>query len=258
MRRIGMMAACFAAILAASAAVVASASAAFPELGRCVEVAPGTGQYKGKGCLTKAPGKGNHEWLPGPGAKPKFDGSGGEAKLEGPNLKILCSPNTYQGEYTGPNTLSVTVNFIGCTNIATNQTCQTNPVKPSEIETQGPLEGELGFIRSGSKPVVGLDIKRAPTLVVFECGKAPEAVLHVSLEGSVIGRIRPVNRMLEETKLGYKASALKQVPEAFEGGVKDTLTAKLIEGVTTTTEELVLVNPLVEIVNEEPLEIKTR
>jgi hypothetical protein len=253
------MAACLAAVLAASMAVVASASAAFPEFGRCVEVAPGTGEYKNSGCTFKAaPGKGNHNWLPGPGANKKFEGSGGEAKLEGPNLKILCSPSTFDGEYTGTNTASITVNLIGCTDQATNQTCQSNPLKTSEIETPGPLEGELGFIVAGSRPSVGLDLKRSPLLVAFDCGQLPETVIHATLEGSVIGRLTPINHMVGESKLRYKTSGTKQIPEAFEGGEKDTLSVKLIEGVTTTTEEVSLKIKLVEIVNEEAIEVKTK
>jgi hypothetical protein len=238
----------------------ASASAALPELGRCVPASTAkTGEYKGARCLTPAAGTGNYNFLPGPGEKKKFVGTGSEAKLEMPGLKVSCAASTSEGEYTGAKTASVTLDLIGCSTVAaTSQLCQSNPVKAGEIETL-PLEGEFGFIQSGQKPVVGLDVKRSPSLVTFTCGSPPETTTTtVVVEGSVIGKFAPNDAMVMDSKLSYKTSGGKQVVEHFEGGPTDTLSAKLISGLTTTTEEAALKLRLMEIANEEPLEIKAK
>jgi hypothetical protein len=245
-------------LLAAVAA--ASALAAPPELGRCVAT-PG-GEYAGSHCtrLASAPGRGKYEWTAGPGAKPKFEGTSAVSPLlEMPGLKISCSVATYNGEYTGAKTASVTVDLIGCLNAETHKKCQSNPVKEGEIEPPSPLEGELGLINIGGIQHVGLDLKRSPAIVVFTCGEPLEAPeVTGTLEGSVIGQINPVNTMREEFRLKYRAEGLTQVPESFEGGEKDTLTAKLVSGVTTTEVPAVLKDKLVEVLNEEPLEIKAK
>jgi hypothetical protein len=49
-----------------------------------------------------------------------------------------------------------------------------------------------------------------------------------------------------------------QIPESFEGGEKDTLTAKLVSGLTTTEGPAVLKDRIVEVLNEEPIEIKAK
>jgi hypothetical protein len=248
------------AVLALCALASASASAAPPELGRCVLAeTPKTGEYKNARCTAPSlAGKGNYNFLPGPGEKPKFEGTGSEPRLEMPGLAINCAASTFNGEYTGAKTASVTVDMIGCVDGATSQKCQSNPLKEGEIETPVPLEGELGFIKWGAGIGVGLDLTRSPALVTFECGKPPEATITGVVEGSVIGHLAPTNLMSEEFKLRYRTAGGKQVPEQFEGGTKDTLSVKLTSGLTTTTEEAVFKEKLVEILNEEPLEIKKK
>ena len=84
-----------------------------------------------------------------------------------------------------------------------------------------PLEGEIGFIRGGEKPVVGLDLKpKAPSTVfaTFQCGKLPETGPAGTIEGSVIAPIKPLNRAVEEFTITYKALSGKQAVESFEGG----------------------------------------
>jgi len=258
MKRMWMGGLIVVAALALCGLASAGASAALPELGRCVPASTAkTGEYKGAHCLTSARGKGNYNFLPGPGEKKKFVGTGSEAKLEMPGLTVSCAASTSEGEYTGAKTASVTLDLIGCSTVATAQLCQSNPVKAGEIETL-PLEGEFGFIQSGQKPVVALDVKRSPSLVTFTCGSPPESTTTVVVEGSVIGKFAPNDSMVMESKLSYKTAGGKQVVEHFEGGPKDTLSAKLISGLTTTTEEAALKLRLMEIANEEPLEIKAK
>ena len=245
----------------AMGAFASAAASAVPELGRCVPVeTPKTGEYAGAHCTKPAGGKGGYNFIPGPGAKPKFEGTSTDvAVLEMPKLKVSCSAATFNGEYTGAKTASVVVTLIGCINPATGKKCQSNPAKEGEIETPGSLEGEIGFISVNSKRGVGLDLKRSPAIVVFTCGEPAELPeVTATVEGSVIAQLVPLNVMREEVRLRYKTLAGKQVPEAFEGGSKDTLSVNLISGLTTTTEEAALKIKLIEILNEEPIEIKAK
>jgi hypothetical protein len=251
--------------LAASAllATVASAtaSAAVPEFGRCVPAVGKTGEYAGATCTRSAAGKGLYNWVPGPGPKPKFEGSSATVPvLQMAGLTINCAAATFNGEYTGAKTASVTVDLIGCVNKATNRECQTNPAKEGEIEPPGALEGEIGFVNINGLRKVGLDLKRSPVITTFTCGKPAEIPPELSgtLEGSVIGQIGPPNYMREMFRLRYLTEGTTQIPEAFEGGEKDTLTAKLLQGTTSSTVPAALKIKLVEVVNEEPIEIKAK
>jgi hypothetical protein len=262
MNRIRMVGMVLVATFAVSVAAASSASAALPELGRCVPAPEKNGAFKGNHCNLPAEGKGKYDWLPGPGAKPKFAGTGEAVVLETVGKrKVECGAATFEGEYTGPKTESVTVLLIGCTEPVSKQPCQTGgPPREGEIDSSGALEGELGFITGGERPTVGLDLKpKAPStsMFVFECGTLPTVVLHAAVEGSVIGRITPINHMVEEFKTVYKAPGGKQVPQQFEGGAKDTMTAKLLVGLETKTEEIGLKAIRVD-VNEESLEIKAK
>jgi len=256
MKRTGTIVIYVLAALAASAVGAVTAVAAAPELGRCVQVAPRTGEFGGHCIIKAAAGRGRYDWLPGPGEKKKFVGSGEATTLETVGkVRIECTASEFNGEYTGAKTAAVTVIFVGCADPA-KQLCESNPTKIGEIETLS-LEGEIGFIRGGEKPVVGLDLKKSPVMATFECGKLPEVPVVGTVEGSVIGTLKPFDKMTEESMLTYKAVLGKQVPEQFEGGAKDTLTTTLISGLTKTTEESAL-RANVAVANEEPLEIKAK
>ncbi len=259
MKSMRRMSACIVVAVAVGAVASASASAAptLPELGRCVPASPAkTGNYFGAKCLKPAAGNGNYTWMPGPGAKPKFEGTGTEVHLSTAGHTITCAANTFDGEYTGPKTAKVTLVLVGCIdNVATKQSCQTNPTKTGEIEPLKPLEAEIGFIKGGATPTVGIDLKGEKPLVRFECGKVPESVLIGEVEGSVIGSIGSIDRMNTEFKLAFKATGGKQVPEQFEGGLKDTLSIEYTSGVTKTHEEATL-RTSDGLVNEEAMEIK--
>jgi hypothetical protein len=269
MRRTGTWL-CLVVLLVAGAVGASSASAAeyelegIPEFGHCVLSGPHAGEYKGKQCLAPAAGKGNYNWEPGPGPKPKFEGTLSEFRLEtvGKTFTVRCSFGVARGEYKSGKTASVAFELVGCLRLDNLQKCQTNPVKEAEIEMS--FEGELGFIKSGEKPKVGLDLK-PPSPIVFTCGLPPELPTTVTLEGSAIGQIKPIDTMRETFKLSYLAPGGKQSPESFEGGVKDTLTQKWITGVESMSEQVGLTiigieekpKPLV-IENEEPIEIKAK
>jgi hypothetical protein len=271
MRGIGRTGLCLVAVLVVGAIAAATASAAeyevegIPEFGRCVPVPKGTGEYKGAYCLAPAAGKGNHNWLPGPGEKNTFVGSAGPITLETVGgYKFKCSSGEFSGEYSSPKTASVTLVFQGCIDIQTVQNCQTNPSKGGEITNPTPIEAELGFIQGGEKPKVGLDLKPA-TPIAFSCGSGPEVTAIVSVSGSVIGTIKRANSMRSTFKLIYTATKGKQIPEKFEEGLNDTLSLQKIVGLETTTEQAGLTiigieeipKPLI-IENEEPIEIKAK
>jgi len=246
--RVGLS--CLLAVLAISAFAAANASAALydvkalPEAGRCVKVALGTGVYRGSGCTVKATaGKGSYEWVPASVTeKLTFTGSGLETTLATtghPTIKCLAA--NLSGEWTGPKTATVTIEFQACIN-SLGQQCQTvaNPENKSELKTF-PLDAELGFIRNEVVEgklifVVGLDLKAqspSTSMMLYECGSITETA---SLEGSVIGRVLPLNRMTTVQKLRYYATRSgEQVPEKFQEGLQDTLSTTFKTGLESTT-----------------------
>jgi len=244
MKRVRISGLCLLLALAASATSVAVAQAAthsLPEVGRCVKVATGAGAYKGGGCITVATnGLGKYEWAPVSFTeKQTFSGSGAETTLAtSGHQTIRCVAANFSGEYTGPKTATVTIEFQACVN-SQNQQCQSiDPRNKSEIATF-PLEAELGFIRNQTIEgrtfiTVGLDLKPQPPLTElfsYECTGSPE-VAHV--EGSVIGKIKPFNKMTTESNLAYLTKKnVGQIPEQFEGGPKDTLITTFTSGVET-------------------------
>jgi hypothetical protein len=257
---------------AASASATEYPLTGLPEIGRCVKASTAkTGEYKGPKCVTKVAGnKGEYNWLPGPGAKP-----GVQPRILSPLLetttgkKIKC---TYifleESQVTSGKEIKVKkVTGQGCEMIGAGLLCFSNPGEPGTIESTTALNGEIGFIPGSkieSSPWVGLDLKpeSGKTLIEFFCGEAKAIPQYkVALEGSVIGRVKPLNRKVENNfQLIYKQSAGKQIPTAFKEGVEDVLTQ-----ITTPTA-----NPLEpksekvglasggEIQLEEPLEIRNK
>ena len=266
MRSLRIVGVCIIAAFVVSQA--ATASAALPELGRCVKLSSRTGVYKYKNCLALSEGaKGAYEWQPGPGPSPKFLAEASEVTLETVGkTKVTCASAELDGEWTGAKTASVTVAFRGC--VSRERACGANPGKPVEIVTEGPVDGELGFIEQGTMPKVGLDLKPKSgetTLFAFTCGGPPETTFpeHWVVEGSVIGRIRLVDSMKATFALLYKALGGKQVPEQFEAGLKDTLIANRLTETGPTTEQAGLTlkeeaKPWIPGEYEEALEIKAK
>ncbi|MCW3027759.1 MAG: hypothetical protein JWN81_970 [Solirubrobacterales bacterium] len=271
MRKTGMVGVCIAGVLAVSALAGASASAAVPEVGRCTRLTAPTGAYKYKSCVIPSPGhNGPFEFEPGPGPKPKFSALISLVTLETVGkATVKCGSGEFSGEWTGPKTASLNLLFGGCLNGATKKSCQTSPTAQADIKTEQALEGELGFIAGGEKPVVGLDVKpKSPStvLLTFVCGGPPEVGVGEpwTVEGSVIGSIKPTNNMKLAFKLGYKAVAGKQIPEQFESGVKDTLITNRIVGIAPPITEqagLTLKGETTQTIlaeGEEPMEIKSK
>jgi hypothetical protein len=258
MRAIKMLGACM--LVAGVIGVAAtSASASLPEIGRCVPQSGG--EYIGKSCLTKSsPGKGTYEWKPGPGANGTFVIEIGEVILKtvkppaGESIKVSCGFSELIGEWTGPKT--ALINFVGqgCLNDTTAKPCQSNPTQKAEIstisvfegmETKKPFEGELGFIQNAETKTgqrVGLDLKPKSgekEIISFTCGEPARGEIpgeQWKLEGSVIGRVKPIDLMKTSISAYYKAVNGIQSPEMFEGGVKDTIIAQRTPNMSIETK----------------------
>jgi hypothetical protein len=271
MRKTRLVGVCVAGVLAVSVLASASASAAVPEVGRCTKLGTPVGAYKYKSCVIPSPGhNGPFEFEPGPGPKPKFSALISLVTLETVGkAAVKCGSGEFAGEWTGPKTASVSLLFGGCLNATTKKSCQTSPTAQADIKTEQALEGELGFIAGGEKPIVGLDVKpKSPStvLLTFVCGGPPEVGVGEpwTVEGSVIGQIKPTNNMKLAFKLLYKAVAGKQMPEQFESGVKDTLITNRIVGIAPPITEqagLTLKGETTQTIlaeGEEPMEIKSK
>jgi hypothetical protein len=231
-----------------------------------VKVATGTGTYQGLNCiaLEKAGGKfGKYNWIPVAATeKQTFAGTGGESVLATAGQStIKCIAANVTGEWRGPKTATVQIEFQACTN-AKGQQCQSNPQNKSEIKTL-PLEAELGFIKNEVKEgklllSVGLDLKPQPPgadLVSYECASVTESA---HLEGSVIGQIKTIDKMTTESNLIYNAIRGAQQYEKFEGGPPDTLTTRFQSGLESTYAPSTLKIASETGSNAAPLEIKAK
>lgn len=269
--RLGLLGALAASgIFATTAAAGEYNVAGLPELGRCVKVARRTGGYANKKCVKSSPvGKGSFAWETGPGAENKFAGVLDEPEpvLETVGkAKISCSSGNFTGEYLNGKEEKLSISLQGCEE--GTKPCQSDPVKAGVIE--GEAEAHLGFISGGTstKPRVGWDITKEGTIFTYECGSAEKLEVPVlsTMDGSVIGQVKPYDTMTKEFLVKFTAAAGKQNPEKLEGGVPDVLftdtpTADTNEqtGLTATDEqESGLGEVLEKPENQEPLEIKAR
>jgi hypothetical protein len=92
--------------------------------------------------------------------------------------------------------------------------------------------------------------------VTYECGSVTESA---RVEGSVIGQIKPIDKMTTESNLVYFARRTgEQVPEHFEGGPKDTLATTFMSGIESTTAPSTLTIKSETGHNANPLEIKAK
>ena len=260
--------------LSLSVVAASSATAALPELGRCVpaeETMEGKktvhhGAFSNHGCTkVNATHTGKYEWLPGPGpegkaftghlAAPAFETNGG--------IRIECGSGHVEGEYTGAKTATITkLELTTCVSGTPAKFCQTELAVPDVIKNVGNLEAELGPL-GGAKSFAGWDLKSGtPVFLTFTCGDKGEVESVNTIEGSVIGPIHTggrsyFNRMNKTGLVRYKQTAGVQLPEAFEGGSKDTLTLTQVQGVGHTTEPIGFESEE-ELATVEALEVKTK
>jgi hypothetical protein len=268
MKLVRLVGLCLVVAFTINAVAAAAASAEVPEFGRCLKVegvkvgkkTVYNGGYSNPPCtIPNGEKKGRYEWSAGGGAKKKFTGEFG-ATILAPVTKgtIECAGGSSEGEYTGAKTETVTLTLESCEALPAHQSCQNVGSAVGEVKTMS-LNGELGFInKTAIPPAVGLDLKAATGEIAaaFECGGGGHGTgTQVVLEGSVIGQIRPVNKMSPAFTVTYRTKAGKQFPEQFEGGVKDTLKTESIVGIEKTTEESRLTT-LNTNTNEESMEVK--
>jgi phosphodiesterase/alkaline phosphatase D-like protein len=235
-----------------------------PELGRCSAVPAQAGVHHGRyadsECVTRSEtSTGEFEWQSGV-ARAATKASGGRSIIETVGkAKFICKGEAASGEYTGPKSETVQLALTGCEN-ATKVSCQSEGA-PAGVIRAFPLEGQLGFIkarRTGTliEPKVGWDLKPttpAAAFARFECGdQLKEAVVQVTVGGSVIANAVTIDRMSATSVLRYEASTGVQRPERFEGGATDVLLVSVAGGASEpsglTANETAT--------NEEALEIK--
>jgi hypothetical protein len=233
-----------------------------PELGRCA-ARPGAGLFGEKGCLAKTEGNGPFEWLPGPGARPHFSALIPQAILEtGGGASVTCGASSLAGEWTGPKTAAARLHLGACHD-ATGHSCQSNPAAAGEIESEGALEGLLGFIKNGLRPSVGLELAKSGALLRFTCGEALGSELW-TVEGAAIGTLTPTNGMRKQFTLLFRALKGAQSPARFEGGAQATPTVKRLSTAGERTEAATLTlrrspeKRSILAANEELLEIKAK
>lgn len=222
-----------------------------PEIGRCVSTTGGG--FENSACTTKAssPGTGKFEWQPWPFTKPGFALTNDTATFKTAVSKttISCTENDVAGEYTGPQTATLGITFTECKVLGPfGGQCTGEKANPGEI-VSSPLEAEFGLVNgSSSPPVVGWWIHpvSGEQLLSFQCGGTA-----VSVTGSVIAPVTPVNKMTAAFKLNFSGNTGVQQPESFEGGEKRFLTLE-----TVNATEQVGLTMSDSIANERLLEIR--
>jgi|SRR5271154_257902 len=248
MKHLRLIGVALVAVLAMSAVVVASASAAEPEFGRCKKEA---GKFKDAKCDEETGTEFN--WVPlKAGEKVKYDSSSGAGTLETHNLeKITCTSDTNEGELTGPKSGTVVVTFLGCE--SSGFKCKSSGQAAGTIVTNT-LETELGYINA-AKHEVGLSLKpKGELFVEFEC---VGGIIKVKTRGSVIGRMTPILEMSETSLLVFTKTGdpCSQEITAFEKLATDTLESSknggAFEGACEETTDVITLLPAGEL-----LEIK--
>jgi hypothetical protein len=160
------------------------------------------------------------EWV-GPFPTP-FTSKSGVTTLETVKKAVIrCTSDVGGGEVTGPNTATIKITFSGCELVTLGLVCNTVGVPPGEIVTTT-LVATLGYINAPKKEV-GVDLSTATggPLMEFVCGG-----LRVIVDGSVIGKITPVNKPVNPPghfALRFTQAGGKQKPPKFEGGPTDVL-----------------------------------
>ena len=187
-----------------------------PDVGRCTEVAPGTGRFANVGCTKLGAGR-HYEWHSGVSGLPfTVKRSAGVATFRTVDgASVTCQDATGAGEYEGPNALGgVIFKFTGCEHGGAK--CTSTLAGEGEIATNL-LHGALGVVALGKTSAtnkIGLELSpagKAGAVMEFSC-----AITAVTLRGAVVVPI-VANKMLTTTTLKYLASKGKQRPEGFVG-----------------------------------------
>lgn len=156
---------------------------------------------------------------------------------------VTCKHGSNRGEVTGTKTVAIEIFLAECK--IPGALCTSPGAEPGDIITPT-LLGSLGYIQAVKK-MVGLDLS-SPTapIAVFFCGPASFVV-----QGSVIGKITPVNKLLsagEHFTLKFSQKEGKQKPANFEGEPTDVLQTSINgkpfeESGLATTDEVFFAAP---------------
>jgi hypothetical protein len=200
-------------------AVPSAASAAAPEYGRCVKVAPEGKTYHGgyseaKCAKASATKTGKYEWLPG-AEKHKFTTSGGVAVLTTVgNAQVECQKESSGGEFVPGNNKEekgIVVKFNGCK--ALGNECTTPGAAAGELITNE-LEGIIGWEVKASKKT---DLELSPAksvasglFIEFSC-----TGLVVKVRGHLLVPIKNDKMTATET-LKYSEKRGVQKPDKWE------------------------------------------
>lgn len=214
MTRVRMLGLALVAALAVTAVAVSSASAATCSTKPCF-----TGPYPNT--FTSKSGAGTLETVGG--------------------TKVKCSSDSTEGgEITGEKTDKVkSVVFKGCE--SSGFKCSTSGAASGEIKTSE-LESTLGYINKSTKEVgIELKPKGGGNFATFEC----TAFVKVTVKGSVIAVITPINTETTKYTLKFTQTKGKQTPQNLEGQSKDTLESSVDGGAfeesgEETSDELTL------------------
>jgi hypothetical protein len=244
-----------AASLGALFAASALAVSVPPEVGRCVAVPPGSGEYELASCTGGVKAGGSFNWELG-AIKNKFVAAGGETIFETVTAeKIKCKSILEQGEYVGATSERLTFRLFGCEIVALGGKCQN--AGPEEI-VSGLAEGDYEFIKGGEKPNVGIDLSigEGPeeAKLEFNCDTPSSGLVHVVIFGSAIARATPLEKMSSTFKKKFNEKGGKQTPSHFMGEPIESLT--LIIGANPPQPGALLTPKPMTQNNEEPLEIK--
>jgi hypothetical protein len=108
--------------------------------------------------------------------------------------KLMCKADTNTGEVTGPQSGVITITFTGCK--LKGIPCNTPGMTPGTIATNL-LTMTIGYINKANKEV-GVDLAEpfGGGFLNYGCGPT----LFAKVQGSVIGRIAPINKVVTPSK----------------------------------------------------------
>ncbi len=208
-------------------------TAQLPEVGRCLKLGgkAKTGAYSSSSCTTRSAGgdSGSYEWRPWPLADESFALSGGKAALTGRNGNTLleCAASHGSGEYTGPQTATMSLTLTSCMSATQKIACNSQGLAAGEMSIAS-AHAELGLI-DAAKPSVGWAINQSSSAVLasLECPAQGFQPTLITLRGAAIAPLKTVDEMTTSDAFDFADKGDAQIPERFEGGPEDALTLEI-------------------------------
>jgi hypothetical protein len=148
-------------------------------------------------------------------------------------FRVTCTSGTSKGEVTGQATAVLTITFAGCTTGEGPGSGSCQNASQGEIVTER-LFGTLGYLNK-KHTAVGLDLSNptaSPTgggLIRFFCGEDTS----VDVAGSLIGRITPINTVVEtggHMRLNFAQKEGHQAIKKLLGGTRDVPMTQVLFG----------------------------